>query len=95
MAFLEHVKFTILMLVIGISERHVASRNPFVDLTAGKSYIFALYIFLLSIPYLLTVWEKMWIFFFFFFFFIFTFRSNFCILGITFSETGGLNFAYR
>ena len=28
------------------------------------------------------------------FIFIFTFRSNFCILGITFSETGGLIFAY-
>ena len=38
---------------------------------------FALYIFLLSIPFLFTVWEKMWTFFIF-----------------TFSETGGLIFAY-
>ena len=39
---------------------------------------FALYIFLLPIPFLFTGWEKVWIFFFIF----------------TFSETGGLIFAY-
>ena len=37
MAFLGHVKLTILMLAIGYIERNVAFRKPSVEITAGKS----------------------------------------------------------
>ena len=58
-------------------ERHVAFRNPSVELTAGKSYVLCFVHLLLIYSFLVIVWERCG------FFPIFTF-----------SETGGLIFAY-